>query len=110
MQQHRSTRLKRLKALLQRYGYGALERIVFSDEKLFVIEEHLNAQNYRVYAGAFEYLPEHVRNVQRFQKPGSVMFCGSVTDILQVERMFCRSNSKCQILQEAFSILRFMHS
>jgi hypothetical protein len=24
--------------------------------------------------------------------------------------MFCRSNSKCQILQEAFSILRFMHS
>ncbi len=58
-----------LRRLLRRYDFGDVERIVFSDEKLFVIEEHLNAQNDRVYAGTFEALPEHVRNVQRFQKP-----------------------------------------
>ena len=67
--QHRSARLERSKALLQRYADGDMERIVFSDEKLFVIEEHLNAQNDRVYAATFEDIPEQVRNVQRFQKP-----------------------------------------
>src|SRR5690348_3285259 len=43
--QQRRTRLERSKALLQRYDEFDVQRIVFSDEKLFVIEEHLNAQN-----------------------------------------------------------------
>lgn len=77
--QQRKTRLERSKTLLQRYDFCNGERIVFSDEKLFVIEEHLNAQNDRVYAGTFEALPEHVRNVQRFQKPGSVIVWGTVS-------------------------------
>ena len=38
-----------------------MERMVFSDEKLFVIEEQLNAQNYRVYAAAFEANSDRVR-------------------------------------------------
>jgi inhibitor of nuclear factor kappa-B kinase subunit alpha len=77
--QQRGARLERSKALLRRYANEDLERIVFSDEKLFVIEEHLNAQNDRVYAAAFEDIPEWVRTVQRFQKPGSVMVWGAVS-------------------------------
>ena len=72
-QQRRTSRLEISKALLQRYDFGDVKRIAFSDEKLFVIEEHLNAQNYRVCTAAFEASPERVRTVQRFQKPGSVM-------------------------------------
>jgi inhibitor of nuclear factor kappa-B kinase subunit alpha len=77
--QQRGTRLERSKALLRRYADRDVERIVFSDEKLFVIEEHLNSQNDRVYAAAFEDIPEHVRTVQRFQKPASVMVWGAVS-------------------------------
>ena len=42
-------------------------------------KRHLNAQNDRVYAAAFEDIPEQVRTVQLFQKPRSVMVCGAVS-------------------------------
>ena len=61
--QQRRTRLERSKALIQRYDFGDVERMVFFDEKLFVIEEQLNAQNYRVYAAAFEAISDRVRTV-----------------------------------------------
>jgi AraC-like DNA-binding protein len=61
--QQRQARLERSKALLLRYDFGDVDRIVFSDEKLFVVEEHLKAQNYRVYAAAFEDISEQVRTV-----------------------------------------------
>ncbi len=74
--QQRGARLERSKALLRRHDLGNVNRILFSDEKLFVVEEHLNAQNDRICAAAFEDMPEPVRAVQRFQKPGSVMVLG----------------------------------
>jgi hypothetical protein len=46
--QQRRTRIESSKASLQRYDFGDVKHIVFSDEKLFVIEEHLNAQINRV--------------------------------------------------------------
>ena len=88
------TRLERSKALLQRYDFGDVERIVFSDEKMFVIEEHLNAQNDRVYAAAFEDIPERVRTVQRFQKPGSVMVWGAVSSGGKFPLVFVESGVK----------------
>jgi len=77
--QQRQARFKRSKALLQRYADEDVERIVFSDEKLFVMEESLNAQNDRVYAAAFEDIPNQVRTIQLFQKPRSVMVCVTVS-------------------------------
>ena len=77
--QQRQARLERSKALLRRYAEKDVDRIVFSDEKLFVMEEHLNAQNDRVYAAAFEDIPEQIRTAQRFQKPGSVMVWGAMS-------------------------------
>jgi inhibitor of nuclear factor kappa-B kinase subunit alpha len=92
--QQRRARLERSKALLQRYDFGDVERIVFSDEKLFVIEEHLNAQNDRVYAVAFEAIPEQVRTVQHFQKPGSVMVWGAVSSRGKFPLVFVESGVK----------------
>lgn len=77
--QQRKARLDRSKALLRRYTDNDVDRIVFSDEKLFVIQEHLNAQNDRVYAAAIKDIPEQVRTAQRFQKPGSVMVWGAIS-------------------------------
>lgn len=91
-QQHR-VRLERSKASFWRYVFGIVRRIVIFDEKLLIKDEHLNAQNFRVYAGAFEDIPERTRTVQRFQKPG---FGGRV----QRGRIFpgscrIRGDSKC---------------
>jgi inhibitor of nuclear factor kappa-B kinase subunit alpha len=92
--QQRRTRLERSKALLQRYDEFDVQRIVFSDEKLFVIEEHRNAQNDRVYAVAFEAIPERVRTVQRFQKPGSAMVWGAVSSRGKFPLVFVESGVK----------------
>jgi inhibitor of nuclear factor kappa-B kinase subunit alpha len=92
--QQRQARFKRSKALLQRYADEDVERIVFSDEKLFVMEESLNAQNDRIYAVAFEDIPEQVRTVQRFQKPGSVMVWGAVSSRGKLPLVFVESGLK----------------
>jgi inhibitor of nuclear factor kappa-B kinase subunit alpha len=53
--------------------------IAFSDEKIFVVEEKLNKQNDRIYAAAFEDIPEKMRTVQRFQSRSSIMVWGAVS-------------------------------
>jgi hypothetical protein len=53
--------------------------IVFSDEKLFVVEEKLNKQNDRIYAAAFEDIPEEIRTVPRYQSRSSFMVWGAVS-------------------------------
>jgi hypothetical protein len=75
----RTKRLERSRLLLERYGQKSVENIIFSDEKLFVIEQHLNAQNDVVYAASFDDIPEHVRTVQRFQKSSSIMVWGALS-------------------------------
>jgi len=103
--QQRRTRLERSKALLQRHDFCDVERIVFSDEKLFLIEEHFNAQNDRVYAAAFEDIPERVRTVQRFQKPGSVMVWGTVSSRGKFPLVFVEPGVKVNAVHYRESIL-----
>ncbi len=66
---------------------GEVERIVFSDEKLFVIEEELNAQNDRVYVVTIDDIPQQIGAIQRFQKPRSMMIC----EIVSLITDFCRN-------------------
>ncbi len=73
-----TARHQKAKALLDRHGRESAKRIVFSDEKLFTVEEKFNAQNDRIYAMAIEDLPENLRTVQRFQKSSSVMVWAGV--------------------------------
>ena len=60
-------RLHRSKALLERHAGENLEKIIFSDEKLFSVEESFNNQNVGVYAASFQDIQEELRTVQRFQ-------------------------------------------
>lgn len=72
-------RLDRCKALLLRHDDEDVENVVFADEKLFMVEEHLNPQNDRIYAAAFEDIPENLRTIEHFQHSSSVMVWGAVS-------------------------------
>ena len=72
-------RLERCKALLARHDSDDVQKIVFSDEKLFVVEQKYNVQNDRIYALSIEDIPENVRTVQRFQKSSSIMIWGAIS-------------------------------
>jgi inhibitor of nuclear factor kappa-B kinase subunit alpha len=72
-------RLVRCKRLLRWSGNNRVNSIVFSDEKIFTVEEKLNKQNDRIYAAAIEDIPEEIRTVQRFQSPSSFMVWAAVS-------------------------------
>lgn len=75
----RKKRVDRCRMLLRRFKKGDEKSIVFSDEKLFVVEEKWNAQNSRVYAAKIEDIPETKRTVIQSQKPGSLMIWAAVS-------------------------------
>ena len=71
-------RLKKLRVLkcrrlLQRYAQNGHRRILFTDEKIFTIEESFNRQNDRVYASTSQEARKQVPKVQRAHHPSSVM-------------------------------------
>jgi len=66
-------RLDRSKTLRRRYTHGAHQRILFSDEKIFTIEQFLNNQNDRILARRSDEVDKDVKNVARTQKPKQVM-------------------------------------
>ena len=70
-------RFKRSKVLLERYAREKIQKIIFSDEKLFGVEEQLNSQNDRIYAASFEDIPEHLRIDESFKNEQKIMvWCG----------------------------------
>ena len=70
-------RLERSKNLLDRYAGHDLDFVIFSDEKLFSVEESFNSQNVRIYAACIEDIREELRTFQRFQHEKKVMiWCG----------------------------------
>jgi inhibitor of nuclear factor kappa-B kinase subunit alpha len=60
----KSKRLERCRLLRRRSSEKSVKKIVISDEKIFRIEQKLNAQNDRVYATSIEDLPESFRAVR----------------------------------------------
>lgn len=72
-------RFDRAKVLIERFANSGFENLVFSDEKLFNVEETLNNQNNRIYAASFEDIPEEMRSVERFHHPNSVMVWAAIS-------------------------------
>jgi transposase len=66
-------RVKKCRALLRRYGPLKVKKILFTDEKIFNVEEQFNRQNDRVYARSVRDIPISRRKVKRSHGPGSVM-------------------------------------
>lgn len=68
-------RLKRCKIL---NTWHADSEIIFSDEKLFVLEQSVNSQNDRCYGVSISSIPEDIRSVKRFQNKSSIMVWGAI--------------------------------
>ena len=75
----RVKRLERSKKLLCRVGPETQESILFSDEKIFTIEEVTNLQNDRILAKTPQSISEKNRLIDRVQKPLSVMVWAGVS-------------------------------
>ena len=66
-------RVDRSKVLLRRYADGLHRKILFTDEKIFTIEDKFNRQNDRVYAHSSKETQEVIGRVERGHHPSSVM-------------------------------------
>ena len=71
-------RLARSKALLTRFASFDLDEILFSDEKLFTVEQAFNRQNDRILSSFLSSIPQEYRYIKRLQKQ-SVMVCAGMS-------------------------------
>jgi hypothetical protein len=69
----KKARVIKCRALLRRYGPEKVKRILFTDEKVFNVEEHFNKQNDRIWAKNVKSIPINKKKAKRAHHPGSVM-------------------------------------
>lgn len=84
-------RLDRSKLILSRH---AGQEFVFSDEKLFVLQQPHNAQNDRLWAPTLASIPPSQINIPRFQSAASVMVWGAVSRRGKLPLVFIEKNVK----------------
>ncbi|KAI6652501.1 Transposase [Oopsacas minuta] len=65
-------RLERCIQLKARFAPGTEDQILFSDEKLFTVEEASNRQNDRILASRSQDIPDSIKYINRVQKPLSL--------------------------------------
>ncbi|KAI6659725.1 hypothetical protein LOD99_10694 [Oopsacas minuta] len=65
--------MSRCKGLLERHANHGLETILFSDEKIFTIQEVTNSQNDRITSATRSSISEKYRYVSHIQRAQSVM-------------------------------------
>lgn len=87
----RVARVKKCKHLLE---WHADSEIIFSDEKLFVLEEQYNAQNDRIYAVSMDSIPATERAVERYQNAASVMVWGAISKRGKLPLLFVEKGVK----------------
>ena len=87
-------RFERAKHLISLYAGKKLDQIIFSDEKLFSIEEKCNPQNDRIYAASIEDIPEDMRTVHRFAHESKVMVWAGVSKIGKLPLVFVEPGVK----------------
>jgi hypothetical protein len=84
----RDKRLIRSKALLRRLAKINAENVLWSDEKLFTIEESTNRQNDCILSSTSSAIPEHFKYVDRNHHPASVMVWAGVSRNARTELIF----------------------
>ena len=75
----RQKRLLRSRMLLNRLAEHGPRNVLYSDEKLFTIQEVSNSQNDRILSPTSSAIPDELRFVKRVQKPLSVMVWAGVS-------------------------------
>ncbi|KAI6648699.1 MhmaT1 transposase [Oopsacas minuta] len=81
-------RVSRSKSLLALHAIGVLENTIFSDEKIFTIEEATNSQNDRVISASVSAIPDKFRYISRMKKPLSVMVWAGVSAVGRTPLIF----------------------
>ncbi len=87
-------RAQKSKALLKRYAHNKHRSILFTDEKMFTIEEVFNRQNDRIYACDAKTARAIAPRVQRGHYPASVMVWWGVTYDGVTQLHFCEKGVK----------------
>lgn len=77
--QQKKVRLERAKVLKGLHAANELPNIILSDVKIFIVQQHLNKQNDRVYLTERSYENLSNRLVTRKQAPASVMVWAAVS-------------------------------
>ncbi|XP_026325277.1 uncharacterized protein LOC113234191 [Hyposmocoma kahamanoa] len=98
----KKNRVVKSKQLLKRYAKGGHRKILFTDEKIFTIEQHFNKQNDRIYAQSSKEASQLVDRVQRGHYPTSVMVWWGVSYEGVTEPYFCEKGIKtsAQVYQD----------
>ena len=78
----------RSRGLLSRFAGDGLNNVLFSDEKLFTIEQAFNRQNDRVLSSNTSTIPETLHYVRRTQKPLSVMVWAGISAVGRIPLVF----------------------
>ena len=90
----REKRLKRYRGLLQRLGQIPDDKILFSDEKLFTVEESYNRQNDRILASSSKCISSELRFIDRVQKPLSIMVWAGVSADSRTNLIFIQKGGR----------------
>ena len=69
----RQKRLDRSRLLIRRFEAHGLDTVLFTDEKIFTIQQSFKRQNDRVLTHSVSTMPKDIRNVRRTQKAASVV-------------------------------------
>ncbi|KAI6655320.1 hypothetical protein LOD99_2155 [Oopsacas minuta] len=72
-------RLVRNKGLLKRHAVYGVNNILFSDKKIFTIEEANNPQNDRIIVTRSQAIPDELYYIGQVQKPQSVMVWAGIS-------------------------------
>jgi inhibitor of nuclear factor kappa-B kinase subunit alpha len=96
-------RLERATLLLSRH---AGEEFVFSDEKLFVLQQSHNIQNDRLWACSSRSIPDSERNIPRFQSAVSVMVWGGICKRGKLPLVFIEKGVKINAIYYKTEVLQ----
>jgi hypothetical protein len=87
-------RVQKCKRLLKRYGEKKVKFILFTDEKIFTVEEKFNKQNDRIYAKSSKEVPLKIKKVKKSHHPGSIMVWAGVSCVGKAPLVFVEKGVK----------------
>jgi inhibitor of nuclear factor kappa-B kinase subunit alpha len=74
-----ATKKKRIERSKHILAWHAGDEMIFSDEKMFVLEQSHNSQNDRAWSVSIQDIPEDKQHVPRFQNAASIMVWGAIS-------------------------------
>lgn len=92
--QNRLIRSRKLIKFFNPARWKKLETLIFSDEKIFNVQQSYNSKNDVVYGLSFQHIPENLRTVQRFQKSNGVMVWGALSKRAKLPLVFVNPGVK----------------